>query len=135
MNHLRINPYDFLLIGVFTGYLLAAILTWMVLKIYGFKGLFLGLLTNAIVHITLVTSNELVARARMPSSETLVSTVLIFSLFNLIFSGGIYIVMKRKGRHPEFVAALALLISSIFSWALYVPTLFALIVLLIPQKE
>ena len=135
MNFLKINPYDFLLLGVFTGYLLAAILTWMVLNLYGLKGLLLGLPTNAIVHFTLIMSNELTSRARMPSSETLIWTILIFTLLNLAFSGGAYILMKGKRRRPELTAALGMFISSIFSWDLYIPALFALIVLLIPQKE
>jgi len=129
------NPYDILLAGVYAGFLLAAILNGLLLRIYGLKGLPIGILTNTVMHISFLEGAEYIDRGQNPPITQIIIAAIYFILLTSICTWFIYLAMKKKRRSPEFVSSLNLFLCSVFFWELFIPALFVLIVLLIPSRE
>ena len=135
MNIHETNPYDILLAGVYAGFMLAAILNCLLLKLYGLKGLPISVLTNTVMQATFLSGFSVIDRGKSPPLFQMVVAMIYFILLTSIWSGGTYIILKRKGRSPEIPSSLALFLCSIFFWEFYIPALFALFILLIPARD
>lgn len=129
------NPFDILLVTVYVGYLLTALLTLHLIKNIGFYGIVIGIFANALIHLNLIVNGERLFLGNLPAGMDVLRGVLFLVVLNVVITFGTYFILRSKNRSYEIPTALGLLISSIFFWDCYIPALFALIVLATPASE
>ena len=129
------NPFDILLVTVYVGYLLTALLTLHLIKNIGFGGVLIGIFANALIHLNLFVNGERIFLGNLPAGVDVLKGVLFLVILNIVITVGTYFVLRSKKRSYEIPTALGLLISSIFFWDCYIPALFALVVLATPASE
>lgn len=129
------NSYDYLLAGIYTGFVLSAILNSLLLKLYGLKGLPVGILMNAVMHITFLEGISSIDRGKSPPLIELLIAVIYFLLITSITAFATYNILRKKHFSPEVLTAINLFLCSVFFWELAVPAFCLLIVLLLPSRE
>ncbi|MBU1023501.1 hypothetical protein KKB99_04345 [bacterium] len=129
------NPYNILLITIYTGYLLTALLTLYLIKQIGVRGAYAGILSNALIHLNLVFNGERIFLGSRPDTMDVLKSALFLVILNLIITIGTYHILKIKKYAADIPAVLGLFISSVFFWELYIPAIFALIILTLPSRH
>lgn len=129
------NPYNILLITVYTGYILTALLTVYLIKQIGFRGIYIGIVSNALIHLNLIFNGERIYLDSSPDISDVIRSTLFLIVLNLIITVGTYHLLKYKKYSAEIPAVLGLLLSSVFFWECYIPAVFALVILALPPRN
>jgi hypothetical protein len=129
------NPLDILLLLVYVAYVLVAFVSYFLMRELGYKGMLLGLMANSLVHLNLILNGERLALGQMPSGLVTIKQFAYLLCINLLIVVGTWLVLGHKERSRELPTAIGLLISSIFFWEFYIPALFALVILALPERE
>ena len=128
------NPFDILLITVYVGYLLTSLLTLYLIKQIGIRGAYIGIFSNALIHLNLVFNGERIFLDSIPGTMDVLRSVIFLVILNLIITIGTYHILKIKKYAAEIPTVLGLFLSSVFFWECYIPAIFVLIILTLPPR-